>query len=136
MTCLVPELYCRDFAASLKLYIEVFGFTRRYGREGFAYLDRDGAELMLEQLGEASWLTEGEGLGRGVNFQIEVDDLSGLIARAEAARVHIFRPEESVTYRTGDTSVTQRQIVLQDPDGYLLRFCEPVTTGAADRVVA
>lgn len=136
MTRLVPELYCRDFAASLKLYTEVFGFTQRYGREGFAYLEREGAELMLEQLGEASWLTQGEGLGRGVNFQIEVDELASLITRAKAAQVQVFRPAETVTYRTGDTAVTQRQIVFQDPDGYLLRFCEPVTTGTADRVVA
>jgi len=135
MTRLVPELCCRDLAASLRLYTEVFGFSQRYGRERFAFLDRDGAALMLEQLDAASWLLPGEGLGRGVNFQIEVDDLDTLTARARAAAVPVFRPLETVTYRTGDSAVTQRQIVLQDPDGYLLRFCDPAED-QPDRVVA
>jgi hypothetical protein len=48
---LVPELYCSDFARSLKFYTGVLGFFVRYDRpeQRFAYLERDGAELMIEQ---------------------------------------------------------------------------------------
>jgi catechol 2,3-dioxygenase-like lactoylglutathione lyase family enzyme len=46
---LVPELLVSDFAASLDFYVRVVGFAVRYDRpaEKFAYLDLDGAELMI-----------------------------------------------------------------------------------------
>jgi hypothetical protein len=31
---------------------------------------------------------------------------------------------ETRSYRVGDREVAQRQFCVQDPDGYLLRFCE------------
>src|SRR6202165_2051347 len=45
---LVPELVCSNFAESLRFYTELLGFSVRYSRidERFAYLERDGAELM------------------------------------------------------------------------------------------
>ncbi|HZY49930.1 MAG TPA: VOC family protein, partial [Devosia sp.] len=33
-------------------------------------------------------------------------------------------PLETRSYRVGDTEQSQRQFCVQDPDGYLLRFCE------------
>ena len=48
---LVPELYCAQLARSLQFYVEVLGFEVLYTRleESFAYLHREGAELMLEE---------------------------------------------------------------------------------------
>jgi catechol 2,3-dioxygenase-like lactoylglutathione lyase family enzyme len=48
---LVPELVCSDLARSLDFYVGVLGFAVVYERteERFAYLEREGAELMLEQ---------------------------------------------------------------------------------------
>jgi lactoylglutathione lyase len=48
---LVPELYCADLERSLRFYRETLGFAVCYARpeERFAYLERDGAQLMLEQ---------------------------------------------------------------------------------------
>src|SRR5262249_36486796 len=123
------ELLCRDFAASLAFYGEVLGFVRLYGREDppFAYLEREGAQLMLEQIvGEASWLT-GEmapPFGRGINLQIETADLNGLLARLAQAGIALYRAPETAWYRAGDRLVGQRQFLVQDPDGYLLRFCQ------------
>jgi len=48
---LVPELYVRDLPRSLSFYCDALGFRIVYQRaeERFAYIERAGAELMLEK---------------------------------------------------------------------------------------
>jgi catechol 2,3-dioxygenase-like lactoylglutathione lyase family enzyme len=48
---LVPELYCSDIERSVSFYVDLLGFRLRFSRpeERFVYLDREGAEMMLEQ---------------------------------------------------------------------------------------
>ena len=124
---IVPELYCSDFAASLRFYTEVLGFSVRYERpeEQFAYLDLNGAELMLTHAGIR--LVNGEPshpFGRGLNLQIEVEDVAALHERVVAAGLTLFLPLEERWYRRRADEVGVRQFVLADPDGYLLRFQE------------
>lgn len=125
---IVPELYCSDINRSLTFYTEVCGFLVRYARpeERFAYLDRNGAELMLERpadpartLGTASLEHP---FGRGVNLQIEVENVDDLYQRAlDAARPIILGLEER-WYRVDDGEAGNRQFAVMDPDGYILRF--------------
>jgi catechol 2,3-dioxygenase-like lactoylglutathione lyase family enzyme len=138
---LVPELLVSDFAASLDFYVRVVGFAVRYDRpaEKFAYLDLDGAELMIEQETDF-WLTEPRErpYGRGINLQIEVTDLDGIVARLSKARIPLFRPVEEAWYRAGDHYSGNRQFLVQDPDGYLLRMFQDLGTSdqpASGRVV-
>lgn len=138
---LVPELLVSDFAASLDFYVRVIGFAVRYDRpaEKFAYLDLGGAELMIEQETDF-WLTapRERPYGRGINLQIEVADLDGIIARLLAAGIPLFRPAEEAWYRAGDHYSGNRQFLVQDPDGYLLRFFEDLgerETAPSGRVV-
>lgn len=125
---LVPELYCRDIAQSLKFYTQVLDFKVRYQRpeEKFAYLEREGACLMLEQPTAASrvWLLAGltYPYGRGVNFQIKVTAVDDVYARVIATGLKPFLPMEEKWYRHADHQVGNRQFIVADPDGYLLRF--------------
>ncbi len=123
---LVPELDCSDFEVSLAFYTGVLGFKLRYGRpeKKFAFLEREGAEMMLEELSSESWLTGGmtPPYGRGINFQIEVDDVAALREAVRAAGVALYREIEDAWYRAGDAYTGNRQFLVQDPDGYLLRF--------------
>jgi catechol 2,3-dioxygenase-like lactoylglutathione lyase family enzyme len=132
---LVPELICADFARSLicadfarslAFYTELLGFTVRYARpeERFAYLDRDGAELMIEQSVGRAFLAAplDYPYGRGVNFQIEVADVAELYARVGDAGCPISLPLEERWYRRDDDEVGNRQFIVLDPDGYMLRF--------------
>lgn len=123
---LVPELICADFARSLAFYTELLGFAVRYARpeERFAYLEREGAELMIEQSVGRAFLAAPleQPYGRGVNFQIEVGDVVALYARVGEAGCALYLPLEEKWYRRGDDEVGNRQFIVPDPDGYLLRF--------------
>ena len=127
---LVPELSCADLDRSLKFYTEVLGFTLYFARpeNGFAYLAREGAELMLEQ-SNGFWQTAPlhPPLGRGINFQIRVSDAAALAAHLETRGVALFAPLETNWYRMNDQLRGQREFLVQDPDGYLLRFSEWIT---------
>ena len=124
---LVPELSCRDLAASLDFYVRLLGFTAQFQRleEGFAYLDREGAQLMLETVGEG-WQTGplSPPFGRGVNFQVEVADARALAATLEADGWPLFEALHEAWYRVDDTEHGQLQFLVQDPDGYLLRLAQ------------
>lgn len=125
---MVPELSVTSLERSLPFYTELLGFTLAFRRDDppFAYLDLDGAQLMLEELHDGAWLT-GElqpPLGRGVNFQIEVARVQPILDRLRAAGVQLFREPRESWYATGDTEEGQREFLVQDPDGYLLRLCE------------
>jgi len=125
---IVPEFYCSDFSRSLYFYTEVCGFAVRYSRpeERFAYLDREGAELMIEQTVDLPrTFVAGEihyPFGRGMHLQIEVSDADALYARVLAVGSPIFLPIEDRWYRTDAGEEGNRQFIVQDPDGYLLRF--------------
>jgi len=125
---LVPELYCSNFDRSLTFYVEILGFTVCYARpeDRFAYLEREGAELMIEQPTEPwrNWSTGdlAPPFGRGINLQIEVGDVAELRATVLRAGHPLFLELEDCWYRCDDVFTGNRQFLVQDPDGYLLRF--------------
>ena len=123
---LVPELYCSDIERSEDFYVGLLGFIVQFARpeERFVYLDREGAEIMLEQP-TTRMLVSGaleHPYGRGVNFQIEVADVASLYARVKASPWPVFLELEDRWYRHDELEFGNRQFVIQDPDGYLLRF--------------
>jgi len=130
---LVPELMVTDLAASLAFWCGPCGFRVLYDRpeEGFACIERDGSRLMLDELpkvGAHRWEvapTE-RPFGRHVNFEIAVGRAAPILAALEAARWPLYMAPETKTYRVGGAGVTVRQFLVQDPDGYLLRFSQEI----------
>lgn len=127
---LVPELGCADLDRSRRFYCEALHFRCVYERrtERFARLDHHGARLMLEELDEESWLAAPAEppLGRGMHLQIGTPVAVALLQRCRAESVRIERGLEDAWYRADATYVGQRQFVVRDPDGYLLRFAQPL----------
>ncbi|AQQ43651.1 VOC family protein [Burkholderia cenocepacia] len=125
---LVPELICSDLAGSVRFYRDVLGFRIRFERpeDGFAYLELGGAQLMLEQQSPESWLTGAmePPFGRGINLQIEVDAVGPIHGRIVAAGVALFADPRTSWYRQDDIEHGQIEMLVQDPDGYLLRLVE------------
>lgn len=124
----VPELDVSDIERSLAFYISVLGFSVLWSRpeERFAYLDFEGAQVMLQD-------AAGPGLrfrtapleqpyGRGINLQIEVSNVGALHDRVRGGGHDLIIPLEERWYRTGSILKGNRQFVVADPDGYLLRF--------------
>lgn len=127
---LVPELIVSDITRSIDFYTRLLGFDVLFDRpdERFAYLDRQGAQIMLEQPTGRAFLAGDlhHPYGRGVNLQIESDDLDALYESIVKAGCDLLLRLEEKRYRVGDNHVGQRQFVVVDPDGYLLRFFRPV----------
>lgn len=125
---LVPELDVTNLDTSLAFYGSVLGFSVLYMRpeERFAYLDLDGANLMIQEAGGpgrrfGTALLE-HPFGRGVNFQIAVSDVDRLLERVLTAGHAPIIPMENRWYQTDRGLAGNRQFVVPDPDGYLLRF--------------
>ncbi|AVO46056.1 bleomycin resistance protein [Phreatobacter cathodiphilus] len=129
---LVPELVVTDLDRSLAFWLDVMGFRIRYQRpeHRFAYLMRGAAHVMLVERrppdharGE-TW-TGGAlepPFGRGINFQIQVDDVGPALALLAQKNWPLFREPRDAWYRKDDVEVGQREVMFQDPDGYLVRF--------------
>ena len=124
---LVPELLVTDLAASLDFWVRLCGFELRYEREEerFASIALGSAQVMLDQIGVGrDWVPAplDRPLGRGVNFEIAVPAIAPIVERLAAAGWPLFLAPEEKSYRTGDSAARVSQFLVQDPDGYLLRF--------------
>ena len=130
LNALLPELAVSSCADSLGFYCGLLGFTILYQRpeEGFAVLQLGAAQLMLDEIGHTRTFDPGALLerpfGRGMNLQIEVERVAPLLARLAQANWPLRVPLEDKWYRQNNNEVGNRQFVVADPDGYLLRFAE------------
>ena len=135
----VPELAVTDWQASLAFYRDVLGFELVYSRpdEGFAFLRHGQAQLMIDQIGvgrtfgDAAGLVSGA-LGRGINLQIRVASLDPLLDGLRRAGLPLQLEDEERIYTVDGLDLWQRQFVVADPDGYLLRFCEAPHVATVD----
>ncbi len=131
---LVPELSVSDFERSLKFYCQVVGFKIEYERpeDSFAYVSFCGSQIMLEQQeDEVTAWSVGQLVkpyGRGVNFSIECLDAHALARKIEQAGYSLRKPVEDCEYRHDACVHVQRSFLVQDPDGYLLRFAQRLST--------
>ncbi len=132
---LVPELLVSDIQVSLRFWRDLCGFTVAFERmeEGFAYLDLDGAQVMLDERGRGrDWVTADlqPPLGRGMNLQVSVRSIRPVLAALGAAGWPLFMAAERKAYHTGATDTVVQQFLVQDPDGYLIRFSAEVEDAA------
>lgn len=122
---LIPELSVKNLEQSLQFYCKVLGFFLDYARpeNKFAFISLEGIQIMLEE-DNGRWLTGSLEYprGRGVNFQMEVECLDHIEKSLQAASVELFREMKEHWRKVGDVEYGEREILVQDPDGYLLRF--------------
>ena len=133
MMGIVPELAVTDWRRSRRFYVELLGFHVVYDREdeGFTLLRREGAELMIDQIGLGrTFRPDGAPLdpplGRGMNLQVSCLSIDPLVTALRDAGVPLRLPPEERWYRGNGAEHGVRQFVVGDPDGYLLRFSQPL----------
>lgn len=86
---------------------------------------------MLDQLGQGRDFQIDEKtpqypFGRGLNVQIKVDTLNPMLTALAANNTELYLPVEEKYYRMDNQEVGNKQFVVADPDGYLLRFFQPL----------
>ena len=124
---LIPELDVSSLEKSLHFYINLIGFDVEYRRDEskFAFLSLQGSQIMLQEK-NGNWET---GLlehpfGRGVNFQIQVDSIDPVLDMLTKHEYPLMQDPCERWYRKDDVFIGQREFLVQDPDGYLLRLVE------------
>ncbi|MEN4806605.1 VOC family protein [Pantoea agglomerans] len=126
---LVPEFSVSDWLTSKNFYCNILGFKCLYERpeEGFCYLQLGEAELMIDQIGQGRTFDEGHQpdsypFGKGLNIQIRVPSVASLLDSLSQHGIRLYLPVEDRWYRVGAEESGNRQFIVADPDGYLLRF--------------
>jgi catechol 2,3-dioxygenase-like lactoylglutathione lyase family enzyme len=124
---LVPELSVSNIQESLTFWCGLLGFDIAYDRPAarFAYLTRDDLQVMLcEQNGRWETAEMQRPFGRGINLQMVVYRIEPIVNVLRAADWPLYEQPNEVWYRVGDEEHGQREFLVQDPDGYLMRFAE------------
>ena len=122
---MIPELSVFDIEQTKRFYNDL-GFKIEYERpeEKFVFMSFQDSQFMFEQIHDNGW-NIGEliyPLGRGINFSIAVDDIEGLYKLVKALNLEIYRELNRSIYQVNGTEETQTEFLIQDPNGYLLRF--------------
>ena len=122
---LIPELSVFDILQTKKFYKEL-GFKIEYERqkEKFIFMSFQDSQFMFEQIHDEG-LNTGElsyPLGRGINFSIAFEDVEELYKLVKTLNFEIYRELTRNKYQVNGTEETQVEFLIQDPNGYLLRF--------------
>jgi catechol 2,3-dioxygenase-like lactoylglutathione lyase family enzyme len=122
---LVPELMVHDFAKSRAFWCDVLGFQVVFERTGFAYLRQGGAEVMIAS-SSGHWETGPlePPLGRGINIKMFIGSAASFADRLRSLGWPLYNDVHEGWYTSGGVTRGYRQVLVQDPDGYLLRFAE------------
>jgi catechol 2,3-dioxygenase-like lactoylglutathione lyase family enzyme len=128
---LIPELSVTSLQESLRFWCGLLGFEIAYDRPAarFAFLTRGAVQVMLcERNGRWEPGEMQRPFGRGINLQITVERIAPMLAALQTAGWALYEGPNEAWYRTGDREGGQREFLVQDPDGYLLRFAEDLGT--------
>lgn len=126
---LIPELSVSNLNESLKFYVNSIGFKIEYQRpeNKFVFISYQGTQFMLQELEENEKCSIGElkhPYGNGVNFQIEVSNVEKIYDALKTSGYKIAFDIEENWYRQDNKLLGNKEFLIQDPDGYLLRFSE------------
>ena len=122
---MIPELSVFDIERTKKFYREL-GFKIEYERteDKFVFMSFQDSQFMFEQIHDEGWNT-GEliyPLGRGINFSIAVDDIEKLYTLVKNKKLEIYKKLTKSVYLVNGIEEIQMEFLIQDPNGYLLRF--------------
>ncbi len=126
---LIPELSVSNIQKSLDFYVNVLKFKIEYERpqDKFAFLSYGEAQLMIEQKNN-HW-NVGRLIypfGRGINFQIETADVKQIQKSLKEYNIQPFKDIFMSRYTAGKKTFQELEILVLDPDGYLLRFSQSI----------
>ena len=123
---LIPELTVSNLKRSRDFYTKTIGFKTEYSREKFAFLSFHGTQIMISENDNWKTGTLERPFGRGINFQIQVKDIKPILNSLKKNNHSLFREPKNNWYRKEKQLLGNREFLVQDPDGYLLRFFQHI----------
>lgn len=121
---LIPELSVTDIEKSKSFYIAL-GFQVMYERveDKFVFLELEGNQIMIEQIND-NWNT---GIleypfGRGINISMTVSNIDEYFQKLKDCHVLFYKELMVNQYVVNGVTYNDKEFLIQDPDGYLLRF--------------
>ena len=121
---LIPELSVTNIEKSKKFYLNL-GFKIMYERkeDKFCFLYLEDNQIMIEEINN-NW-NVGEmkyPFGNGINISMTVSDIDSFYESIISKKIVLFRKIKTSKYRVDDIIYEDKEFLLKDPDGYLLRF--------------
>ena len=124
----IPELSVTNLEYSLEFY-KTAGFKVQYDRpeNKFAFIGLREIQFMLQEISDTDkWDVAplSYPFGNGINFQLEVENLDEIYTSFKNSNYKITFDIEENWYRQNNKLLGNKEFLIQDPDGYLLRFSE------------
>ena len=124
----IPELSVTNLENSLNFY-KIAGFKVEYDRpeNKFAFIGLGELQFMLQEIANNDkWNVAplSYPFGNGINFQLEVENLDEIYNSFKNSNYKITFDIEENWYRQDNKLLGNKEFLIQDPDGYLLRFSE------------
>ncbi len=123
---LIPELTVSDIEKTKEFYIDILGFKIEFERseDKFIFLSLGDAQMMVEEYHEKGWNVAelSYPYGRGINFEIGISDIDKLYSKVLEAGIEVYRPLKTNVYMVDGMETRQKEFLIMDYDGYLLRF--------------
>jgi predicted lactoylglutathione lyase len=121
---LIPELSVSDINISKEFYTSI-GFNIKYERleDKFCFLELEENQIMIEQIND-NWNTGvlEYPFGRGINISMSINDIDKFYNILKEKNISMFKDLEVHKYKANDIVYEDKEFLIQDPDGYLLRF--------------
>lgn len=124
----IPELSVTNLENSLKFY-KTIGFKIEYDRpeNKFAFISLGEIQFMLQEISDNDkWELAplSYPFGNGINFQLEVNNVDEIYKNLKENNYNIIFDIEENWYRKDNKLLGNKEFLVQDADGYLLRFSE------------
>ncbi len=124
----IPELDVTNLNKTIKFY-EKCGFKIEYERkeDKFVFMSLGEIQFMFCEFKDINKWETGKleyPFGRGINFQLEVDNVDSIYTSLKSEGYSIMVEMDENWYRQDDKLLGNKEFLVQDPDGYLLRFFE------------
>ena len=117
----------------MRFYTDVLGFTtmRFEPAQRRAALEREGVSIELHENPAAALAVLDYPFGRGVTLVVWTHDADAVYAGVQAYGARLHRPMQEVWREEEGSRIGHMAFEVIDPDGFALRFCQPLTPGRA-----
>ena len=121
---LIPELSVSNIENSKRFY-ENLGFKIMYERieDKFCFMQLEDNQIMIEEQNNNWNVGKMEyPYGNGINISMSINNVEKLYGDLKVKKVKLFMDLKVNEYRIDNVVFQDKEFLVQDPDGYLLRF--------------